>query len=88
MEAAIAEIQAKIPQADKNNIPIVYTESVYVKTLAVALVNAGFCVAAGVPVSDEISIKNSNSFSETYDVWNASGFPQLLYINTCTPARF
>lgn len=40
---------------------------------------------------DEIAVKASNGFSETYDVWQGdftAGSPHVLYIQTCSPARF
>lgn len=78
----VANVQSTMPS-------ILYTEASYVLALTDALKAKGFCATSGLPLApDEIAIKVSNDFSETYDVWNAKGTPQTLYQQTCTPARF
>lgn len=62
-------------------------EAQYVAEVVKALQRLGMCATAG-PSSDEVTVKISNSKSETFDVWSALNVPQTLYINTCTPARF
>ena len=65
------------------------SEAAYVASLVSALKATGVCATSGGGLpGDEIAVKVSQTFSETYDVWNAANFPQTLYIHTCTPARF
>ena len=81
LAAAVAEAQSKLTAGA--------SESAYVASLVAALRAVGLCATSGgLLPSDEIAVKSSNTFSETFDVWNAANFPQLLYQSTCTPARF
>ena len=68
--------------------PIPGTESAYVEALLASLRSQGVCAAHHPTAADEIIVKLANTYSETYDVWNAAQYPQVLYIQTCTPAKF
>ena len=60
---------------------------IYIVEFSRLLSEAGVCNKRG-PSNDEIRVKTSNGFSETYDFWNRNVFPQTLYIQTCIPAAF
>lgn len=68
--------------------PIPGTESAYVEALLASLRAQGVCAAHHPTAADEIIVKLANTYSETYDVWNAAQYPQVLYVQTCTPAKF
>lgn len=72
-------------------IPASQSQASYIAALVAAIKAAGFLVTSGgLLPSDEIALKTSATapFSETYDVWRADNTPQVLYQETCTPARF
>lgn len=88
-QSLLESVQAKVTPAP---------EPIYVANLVKALNEhlgadgkPDLCAASGPPLAgDEVAIKArvSNSMSETWDVVNASGAIQSLYVSVCNPARF
>ncbi len=73
----------------EQGIPAAQSMETYIVALTSALTKVGFKVGTGNGLpGDEIAVKITDSFSETYDVWRADGTPQVLYQATCSPARF
>jgi hypothetical protein len=86
VESAIAQLQRERP--DLFNGTRVLNEDAYVQGVARVLEQRGFCSRQGGP-SDEIAVKNSQGFSEQYDILLSSGFIRNGgYQVTCRPARF
>lgn len=56
--------------------------------MLLALNKLGFKTTISNLPNDEIAIKIIDDFSETYDWWRADNTPQVLYQETCNPARF
>lgn len=84
-----------IPRYEQNliiaerDIPANQAMASYMLALSAALKRDGFQVSIGGTLpADELAVKISDAFSETYDVWRADNTPQVLYQETCTPARF
>lgn len=49
----------------------------------------GLCARPGSPVEDEVAVKNSNTFSEQFDIILANHRVNVYgYTVTCRPARF
>lgn len=48
----------------------------------------GLCAIPGTTVIDEVWVKNTNQFSEHWDVVRADGHPISLYAARCAPAAF
>jgi len=49
----------------------------------------GLCAKAGNPVEDEVAVKNSNNFSEQFDILLSNHRVNVHgYTVTCRPARF
>lgn len=82
LDVRVARAAALIPA------PLPTTESSYITALLAAIRSQGACAIQHPTSSDEIIIKLANTYSETYDVWNAAQHPQVLYVQTCTPAKF
>jgi len=86
VEQAIAQLQRERP--DLFNGTRVLSEDAYVQGVARLLEQRGFCSRQGAP-SDEIGMKNSQGFSEQYDILLSSGnIRNGGYTMTCRPARF
>lgn len=61
----------------------------YIIQLRAAIEKGGFKTTSGGTLpSDEIAVKITDALSETFDVWRADNVPQVLYQETCRPARF
>lgn len=88
-QAILQSAQAKVLDAP---------EPIYVANLVKALNEhlgadgkPDICATSGFPLpSDEIAVKArvSNAISETWDVVNANGTPQSIYVTACNPSRF
>ena len=86
VEQAITQLQRDRPNLF--NGTRVLNEDAYVQGVARILEQRGFCSRQGAP-SDEIAVKNSQGFSEQYDILLSSGFIRNGgYQVTCRPARF
>lgn len=87
----VTPLYQEIVVAAEVGIPAKQAQTAYIAALVIALKSAGFLVSTGgLLPSDELAIKTSPTapFSETYDVWRADNTPQVLYQETCNPARF
>jgi hypothetical protein len=70
-------------------VPIAQSLESYKSALLANLRLAGFKGSSGgLLSSDEIAVKINDAFSETYDIQRADGLFQVLYVETCSPARF
>ncbi|HUL79357.1 MAG TPA: hypothetical protein VL691_18985, partial [Vicinamibacteria bacterium] len=70
---------------------LVVDEDAYLNGVVSNLIGAGYCAQRDPDDADyqRIQIKNSNSFSETYDVLSGTNYIRRGgYLNTCTPASF
>lgn len=90
----IPEYQENVLQAWRSIVPAEPTMGGHILALVAAIKKAGFLATSGGTLAkDEIAIKTATgAFSETYDVWQgdftAEFSAQVLYVATCTPARF
>jgi hypothetical protein len=87
VDAAIATILRERPDLFNGDSP--KDADAYVQGVAQILErDFGLCAAQGGP-DDEVAVKNSNSFSEQYDILFGSGHVRYGgYTVTCSPARF
>lgn len=61
----------------------------YLVALTLALQRSGFKVSSGGTLpDDQIALKASDLFSETYDFWREDNTPHVLYETTCSPSIF
>lgn len=86
VDAAIARVRRERP--DLVDGDRVRDEDGFVQAVARALEQTGLCARQGGP-ADEVGVKNSNSFSEQYDIVFGNGTVRSGgYTVTCRPARF
>ncbi len=88
VDAAIEQIQREQPNLFSGSR--VLNPTAYVQGVARILEqrNPGFCARQGGP-EDEVAVKNSNGFSEQFDILFAAGSVRTGgYTVTCRPARF
>lgn len=87
VDSAIGIVQRERPQLFNGNR--VVSESAFVQAVAQTLEQRfGLCAKQGGP-SDEVGVKNSNSFNEQYDIVFGNGTVRTQgYTVTCRPARF
>lgn len=85
---AVPLFQENVVQASKNVVSG-QTMLSHIAAVSANLRSVGFSVSIGGTLpNDEIALKISDTLSETYDLWRADNTPQVLYQETCTPARF
>jgi hypothetical protein len=86
VDTAIAQIQREQPNLFSGDR--VLNPNAYVQGVARILETRGFCARQGGP-EDEVAVKNSNGFSEQFDILFSSGIVRTGgYTVTCRPARF
>jgi hypothetical protein len=87
VDSAIGVVQRERPQLFAGNR--VLNEDAFVQAVAQTLEQRfGVCARQGGP-SDEVGVKNSNTFSEQYDIVFGDGSVRTGgYTVTCRPARF
>ena len=86
VEAALDTIQHERPELFDGDRP--KDQVAYIQGVAAILQRNGYCATPGGP-EDEVAVKNSNSFSEQYDILLANGrIRHGGYTVTCRPARF
>jgi hypothetical protein len=87
VDSAIGIVQRERPQLFSGNR--VLNEDAFVQAVAQTLVQRfSLCATQGGP-ADEVGVKNSNSFSEQYDIVFGNGTVRTDgYTVTCRPARF
>lgn len=84
VEAAIAQLMQQRP--DIFNGTAVVKHSEYMNGVVANLRSRGLC--AIVDSDDEIAVKNTNVFSDQYDILLSSGHVRRAYTATCRPAWF
>lgn len=84
VEAAIAQLMQQRP--DIFNGTAVLKHSDYMNGVVANLRARGLC--AIVDSDDEIAVKNTNAFSDQYDILLSSGHVRRAYTATCRPAWF
>jgi hypothetical protein len=91
VEFAIRDVQAERPTLF-NGEEIINEADEEIVVLAVARKleqKYGLCAKPGSPVEDEVAVKNSNNFSEQFDIILANHRVNIHgYMVTCRPARF
>ena len=86
VDTAIAQNQREQPNLFSGDR--VLNPNAYVQGVARILETRGFCARQGGP-EDEVAVKNSNGFSEQFDILFSSGIVRTGgYTVTCRPARF
>jgi len=91
VELSIRDVQAQRPELfSGDEILRVEDEDLVVQLVARRLEQRfGLCAKPGSPVEDEVAVKNSNSFSEQFDVVLSNHRVNVHgYTVTCRPARF
>ena len=86
---AVEDAQASVPERFFDVDGRVLDEGEYVLEVARRLrVTSGLCAIQGTSVFDEVWVKDSNGFSEHWDIVRADGHPITLYAARCAPAAF
>lgn len=86
VDTAVAQIQREQPNLFSGDR--VLNPNAYVQGVARILEQRGLCARQGSP-EDEVAVKNSNGFSEQFDILFSSGGVRTGgYTVTCRPARF
>jgi hypothetical protein len=91
VELAIRDVLAQRPELFNNGeILRVEDNDLVVQLVARRLEQRfGLCAKPGSPVDDEVAVKNSNSFSEQFDIILSNHRVNIYgYASTCRPARF
>ena len=91
VELAIRDVQAQRPELfDGDEIREEQNEDMVVELVARRLEQRfGLCAKPGSPVEDEVAVKNSNGFSEQFDIIFENDRVNIYgYTVTCRPARF
>jgi hypothetical protein len=86
VENAIDKLLRERPELFNGDRP--KDDNAYIQGVAAILVRDGYCAKQGGP-EDEVAVKNSNGFSEQYDILLSNGrIRRSGYTVTCRPARF
>lgn len=91
VEMAIRDVQARRPDLfNADEILREEDEDLVVSLVARTLEQRfGLCARAGSPIEDEVAVKNSNTFSEQFDIILSNHRVNIHgYAVTCRPARF
>ena len=91
VELSIRQVQAQRPELfNADEILREQDEDLVVLLVARTLEQRfGVCAKAGSPVEDEVAVKNSNNFSEQFDIILSNHRVNIHgYTVTCRPARF
>lgn len=91
VEQAIRDVQGRRPDLfNADEILREADEDLVVSLVARTLEQRfGLCARAGSPVEDEVAVKNSNNFSEQFDIILSNHRVNIHgYTVTCRPARF
>jgi hypothetical protein len=91
VEQAIRDVQAQRPEIFNGDEVLRFEdEDLVVELVARRLEQRyGLCAKPGSPVEDEVAVKNSNNFSEQFDILLANHRVNVHgYMVTCRPARF
>jgi hypothetical protein len=88
VEAAINQLIQQRPDifSGGGSAPFVVKHSEYMNGVVANLRNRGLC--AIVDSDDEIAVKNTNAFSDQYDILLSTGQVRRAYTATCRPAWF
>ena len=84
MESAINQLMSQRPDIFSGNHVVKHAE--YMNGVVANLRSYGLC--AIVDSEDEIAVKNSNAFSDQYDILLSTGSVRRAYTATCRPAWF
>lgn len=92
-ESAVYRLVLEIAQSDVRrtqpalfNGALVGDQDAYVRAVATAMRNRGYCTQAG--PGDRVGVKTTNVGSEEYDIILGTGEPWAGYVRTCRPAHF